>query len=142
MNDTRTCPQCGAAMGTGVAACSACGTAIPAAAEISPAFPVLPPPPAMQAAQAATMLPYGELQQAAIYCAMARTLRGIGIGNIIWGVAVIVIGAEVTDPVTIGIRLVGVSRIYSLLRRTVVHVVFDAIVVRVGGKGYRWREQR
>jgi hypothetical protein len=39
-------------------------------------------------------LPYGELQHAATYLGMARTLRGIGIGNIIWGFLVIAIGVS------------------------------------------------
>jgi hypothetical protein len=38
-----------------------------------------------------TTLPYGELQHAATYLGMARTLRGIGIGNIVWGAILLVI---------------------------------------------------
>lgn len=78
------CPQCGSSLTAPVA--------VPVAAiPPTPVFAQVPPPPPISAAALPTALPYGALEQAAVYLGMARTLRGIGIGQIIWGVLIITI---------------------------------------------------
>jgi uncharacterized protein YjeT (DUF2065 family) len=81
-----TCPQCGE-------------PAVPSPGLPSVMTSIPPTPPSL--AQQAVALPYGELQQAAIYESIVRTLRGIGIGNIIWGALLAIVGAFIAFSQTI-----------------------------------------
>jgi len=112
---------------TGQFLCPQCGTAVPAAASIPPT-PVLPPPPVAQTMQPGDILPYSELQQAAIYCGMARTLRGIGIGNILWGIVIILFG--VTNAMS---ALSGVSVTTTIgLVFGVAYIFFGVVFIAEG----------
>ncbi|HEX2951360.1 MAG TPA: hypothetical protein VHV83_17585 [Armatimonadota bacterium] len=94
MPSQQTCPQCGAQIPIGAAGmsdrCPQCGTniSVPPAPVQQSVVPPTPVPVVMQQMS----VPYGDLQQAATYLAMKRTLRGIGIGNIIWGIFLIAFG--------------------------------------------------
>ncbi len=93
MTTTLHCARCGAPLddATGQpAACPQCGTAT------TPPVTILPPPPQLftpqEPVEAMATLAYGELQHAAIYLGMARTLRGMGIGQLVTGVIWIALG--------------------------------------------------
>ncbi len=77
-----TCPHCLTLLAQPAAACPHCGAALAPAA---PPAPLVPPTPAVSG-HAPLILPYGELQHAATYLGIARSLRGVGIGQIVYGV--------------------------------------------------------
>lgn len=80
-----TCPQCGLAINHNEQAstCPHCGAALP----ISTINSTIPPPPVVAHTMVAS-LPYGELQHAVTYLGMARTLQGIGLGVIFFGLCI------------------------------------------------------
>lgn len=107
MSTSLACPQCGSAVNTADGSpanhCPQCGTALSATTAPMAPMSSIPPPPvlstAMPMANTGVVLQYGELQHAATYLGMARALRGIGIGNIVWGFILIIIAIVLSPAV-------------------------------------------
>lgn len=128
MPTTMSCPQCGSAVSNGSenapATCPQCGTAMPVSATVIASPTILPPssvmipPTPISPVNPDTILPYGDLQQAAIYLGMERTLRGIGVGKIILGVILIIFSVG---------GLIGLS-----ISATSLDIVFHAIYAIFG----------
>ena len=117
------CPVCGAAQEP---------TSTQATASIMVPPPIqstaIPPPAIKPVMQPAEVMSYGELQHAAIYVAMTRSLRGIGIGQIIWGVLL----TAIWFAITLHASSTGNEGAGVLLIITIVIACFGAILIAVG----------